>query len=255
MLIRLNKYLSDSGVCSRRKADEYILAGDVGINGATVKVLGTKIDPEKDSVYFQGELVKAAENYIYYALYKPKGVVSTASDELGRKTVLDLVPKSPRVYPVGRLDEDSEGLIILTNDGALAQELTHPSYQHKKEYEVTARKSTKSVKFIKSIKSIKSQDSELIDFEGIKKKFENGIVIDSKLMKADKVFAPTLGLDGLLTFRLILHTGYNRQIRKMCAKIGLAVIKLVRTNVANLSLLELKLSDGDFVSVKRDEIL
>lgn len=252
MLIRLNKFLSDSGVCSRRQADQHTLTGDIRINGIVLRELGIRIDLKKDIIRFKGEIVQPQENLVYYALYKPKGVVSTASDELGRQTVIDLVPKTPRVYPVGRLDEDSEGLIILTNDGGLTQELTHPSHEHQKEYEVTARITNNEL----SVSAEASPDGRIKnDIEKyIKQQFEAGIHIDGKLMKADRADVSKIHNSNYI-IHVLLHTGYNRQIRKMCAKIGLIVENLKRTRIANLMLRNLKISSGQYVLVKKNEIL
>jgi len=242
MLTRLNKYLSDSGICSRRKADEHILAGDVEVNGKVVAVLGTKIDPKKDMIDFKGKQVKVPDAFVYYAVYKPKGVVSTANDELGRPTVTSLVPENPRVYPIGRLDEDSEGLMVLTNDGNLTQQLTHPSYKHEKEYMVTAKITNNDLRQNKNIK-------DYIEHELIK-----GIRIDGKFMKADAISSILINRD-CVSFNIIIHTGYNRQVRKMCAKIGLVVTKLVRVRIANLSLQKLNILSGDFIPIVKSDIL
>lgn len=241
MLIRLNKFLSESGCCSRRKADEYIASGDIKINGKVTKELGIKIDPEKDAVEFQDKEVKIATDFLYYALYKPKGIVSTVSDELGRKTVIDLVPETPRVYPVGRLDTDSEGLIILTSDGDLTQRMTHPSFEHEKEYLVNAK--------------FQISNSKRVAPEIIKSQFEKGLYIDGHLMKADKTEVSLVQSTGFIILTLVLHTGYNRQVRKMCAKIGLDVIKLVRTRFGKLKLSDLELAPGEYRLVTRADIL
>ena len=241
MLIRLNKFLSESGICSRRQADEYILAGKISINGIFNKELGVKIDPEKDEIEFDGRAIKQTQNLVYYALNKPKGVVTTSSDEKGRKTVLDLIPVSTRVFPVGRLDQYSEGLIILTNDGGLTQNLTHPSFKHEKEYLVEANS-----------RSLNAESASKI-----KKQFKSGLFIDGKRMSADAVEVDYLGGTSSSSFRLklILHTGYNRQIRRMCDKIGLNVSKLVRIRIGKLRLDELGLKPGEYKEIKPESII
>jgi len=237
-LIRINKFLSDSGVCSRRKADEHILAGDVSVNGDIISELGVKIDPGKDKVVFRGSNVVPTEKYIYYALNKPKGVISTASDEKDRKTVMSFVPESPRVYPVGRLDRDSEGLILLTNDGQLTNILSHPRGEHEKEYEVVAvRKGNYS-----------------IDSKKIERAYLSGIIIEGKLMKADTVNI-SMTQDAKCRMKIVLHTGYNRQIRRMCDKIGLDVRKLTRVRIGKLNLANLNIPIGGYVEVKREDII
>jgi len=242
MLIRLNKFLADSGCCSRRKADERILAGDIEINGNVVRELGTKVEPERDIVKFKGSVVTKPVEPIYYALNKPRGVISTASDEQGRPTVVDLVPSEPRVYPVGRLDEDSEGLILLTNDGELAQQLTHPSFEHEKEYEVSIRIMNKELGI--------RDDKEKI----IKNQFEHGLLIDRKMMKADSANASLIH-DSRFMIRVVLHTGRNRQIRKMCDKMGLEVETLRRIRIGKLTLDSLNIPSGKYKKISKNQIL
>lgn len=237
-LIRLNKFLSDQGICSRRAADEHILAGKVLVDGEKAS-LGQKIDPEKQKVVFDGqEIGSAKENKVYYAIYKPRGVVSTTNDEMNRRSVVDLVPKELRVYPVGRLDRDSEGLIILTNDGELAQKLTHPSFQHEKEYFT-------EVRIQNSGYSLNTKD--------IEKNLIEGIVIEGKLMKMKKIKLTKLNSESWI-LNCVLTTGYNRQIRKMCAKIGLEVLRLKRTRIANLRLNDLNIKPGEYRTIKKEDI-
>lgn len=243
MKVRLNKFLSQSGVCSRRSADELISKGKVFINGK-VAYLGDKIDPEIDKITVNNKTIKQSNNLIYYALYKPKDVISTASDEIGRQTVTDFVPKNPPVHPVGRLDANSQGLIILTNDGELTQKLTHPSFEHEKEYELTIR-----IKNIES--SIKKKEQFLFD---IKKKFVSGMSIDNKLMKADSASTSMIH-DSKFVIQLVLHTGYNRQIRKMCAKMNLEIVRLVRTRIGKLTLASLNLKPGEYKEIIREDII
>lgn len=244
--IRLNKYLADHGVCSRRKADECILNKDVMVNGEIGKI-GQTVDPEKDIILYKNKPVEKKIELKYYALNKPKGYVTTAQDEMDRPNVVDLVKSPIRVYPVGRLDMNSEGLVILTNDGALANILTHPRNEHEKAYDV----------IVKSKKEI--------NIDTFKEKFLNGFRIDGKRMKADKIQVSKLHDSGEFISNTIknkpfliqisLHTGYNRQIRKMCAKIGLEVLKLTRTKIAKLKLADLELDSGEFKEVSKDQIL
>ncbi|MFA4996385.1 MAG: pseudouridine synthase [Patescibacteria group bacterium] len=244
VLIRLNKYLSDSGICSRRKADEHILAGEVKVDGE-IASLGTKIDPSINRIELNNEVVRPKTELVYYAVYKPKGVISTASDEKDRKTVIDLVPKSPRVYPIGRLDKDSEGLILLTNDGELTNLLTHPKNEHEKEYEVKVR--------------IMNHEARIKDIEqligNIKRNFLTGLMIGGELMKADKIKISVIHDSKFLILTMVIHTGYNRQIRKMCDKIGLEVIKLTRVRIANLKLETLDIQSGGCKIIRREEII
>lgn len=238
MKVRINKYLADQGICSRRKADEHILRGDVLVNGK-VAIPGTKIISDKDEVIFRGKKITTlnSQELEYWALYKPRGVVSTASDEKGRKNVVDLINTKSRIYPVGRLDTDSEGLIILTNDGDFANRLSHPSFQHVKSYKVIA----------------KGIDS--VDLQDIKRKLERGFLINGKKMRALRVVSIDRADNHLIEIELDLITGYNRQIRRMCDKIGLKVIKLMRTGISKLKLSDLKLSAGQSVPIGRDQVI
>ncbi len=233
--VRINKFLSTSGVCSRRKADEHILAGDVTLNNKKAK-LGDQVGLN-DIVHFKGNEIENISDSVYIALYKPKGVISTADDELKRKSVVDILPKDPRVYPIGRLDKDSEGLLILTNDGDTANKLTHPKFEHEKEYSVQARVLSSKFKV-----------------QNIVTNFEKGLKIDDKMMKADRVYNVKMRGDKL-EFNVTLHTGYNRQIRKMCDKIGLEVKKLTRIRIGNLKLHNLKLNPGEYKEISKSDIL
>lgn len=238
-MIRLNKYLSSRGVCSRRKADEYISAGEIKVNGEIIHDLGIKVN-ETDRIEFKNKLVGVAEKTIYYALNKPKGIISTSSDDLGRKGVAELVPARPRVFSVGRLDAESEGLIILTNDGELTNRLTHPSFEHEKEYEI----------------GVRPQKGSEINFDDIATAFKRGLMIDGVLMRADKVygFESRNSKFSDFNFKIILHTGHNRQIRKMCAKVGLEVKKLVRIRIGKLILDELNIEPGEYKKINRTDI-
>jgi 23S rRNA pseudouridine2605 synthase len=244
MKIRLNKFLAESGCCSRRKADDFIQEGLVEVNGQKVTSLGLQIDPKLDEVTLLGTHIKPiAHPLVYYAFYKPKGIISTASDEQNRKKVTDFLPSTPRVYPVGRLDADSEGLMILTNDGNLTQMLTHPSFEHEKEYEVTITTNHK------------------INPKQIERDFTKGMLIDDQWMKAKsaRLSKPscTNGASKEYHYMIntVLTTGYNRQIRKMCSKVGLKVIKLVRVRIGRLSLTRLNLKPGEYILILKSDII
>lgn len=135
--VRLNKFLARCGVTSRRKADDLIAIGRVAVNGEPVTEMGVRINPDSDTVSVDGAVVSLPESYVYYLLHKPQDVVTTVSDPHGRKTVVDLIPTDRRIYPVGRLDYDTTGVLLLTDDGEFAQQMTHPSYEIDRTYEVT----------------------------------------------------------------------------------------------------------------------
>lgn len=236
--VRINKYLSEQGLFSRRKADEYVGLKRVKVNGSLAEP-GQKVDPLKDQITIDGKtFIHRTSKKIYYALFKPEGVVSTLSDEKNRPVITDLVPTNPRVYPVGRLDLDTSGLIILTNDGELTKLLTHPSAKIEKEYEVLC-------------KTLKPE----FDYRKINSLFCRGLYIDGKVMKADHVELKIGKEPDTIILTLILHTGYNRQIRRMCDKIGLKVVSLRRTRINNLTLEGLGLKPKEYKLIKKEDII
>ena len=228
--MRINKYLASCGVASRRKVEEYILSGKVSVNGNVVTNLATDIGQD-DIVLFDGKPVQIENTFEYYMLNKPKGVVSTASDDRGRKTVVDLINTSARIYPVGRLDYDSEGLLLLTNDGELTNKLTHPKHLISKTYLV-------------------SIDDSITD-EQISK-LENGVVIDGyKLHKSQiKVIERTANLTKM---EIVIFEGRNREIRKMFESINKKVVFLKRIKIADLKL-DNKLKRGEYRKLLHSEI-
>lgn len=225
------------GVCSRRKADVLIDSNQVYINDH-LATKGSQIDPRVDVVTVSGKkITKETRELEYWALHKPKGYISTTSDEKGRKSVLELVKSNKRLYPVGRLDADSSGLIILTNDGEFANILMHPSHKHLKRYLVVA-------KYFKRNSN-----------GWIKSKLESGILVDGITMKAEKVNSIEKISPQEIQIDLTLITGYNRQIRKMCDKIGLGVTSLKRTAIAKLELSKLGLKSGQSKQILKEDIL
>jgi len=210
---RLNKFLSRSGVCSRRKADEYIESGRASANGNIVRELGVKVK-DTDVIAVDKNEVDKTEEKIYIKLNKPVGFVSTAKEQFGRPCVTDLVKITVRLYPVGRLDMFSEGLIILTNDGDFVNKVIHPTQHVKKTYEVTL--------------STKISEN---DIESLK----NGIDIGGYITK--EAFVNKIK-DNVI--EIIISEGKNRQIRKMCEALGYKVVKLKRTKIGQLSLGSLK---------------
>lgn len=212
---RLQKFLAHAGICSRRAAEQYIREGHVTLNDEVVREMGLKVDPEKDMVLFDGSPVKSrdAEKKIYIALNKPEGYVSSCSHK-GEKIVLDLIETTERIYPVGRLDKDSHGLILLTNDGFLHNRLSHPSHNHRKEYVVT------------TVKPVSGRDLN---------KLEEGIVIEGE--KTRKAETRRLGDN---RFLIVLQEGRNRQIRKMAESIGNKVKFLKRVKMAGIPLGDLQ---------------
>ena len=214
---RLQKILSAAGLCSRRTAESWLTAGRVTVNGVPA-ALGDKADPERDAVAVDGKPVRKAESFRYLMLHKPRGYVTTLSDERGRRTVAELVADAGvRVYPVGRLDRDSEGLLLLTNDGALAQRLTHPSHGVSKTYQVTVTGETDgAAERLAAMRSL-----------------EGGPIAPVRVRVLRQE-------EGRALLELTLRQGKNRQIRRMCAQCGLTVLRLRRIREDCLTLGSLK---------------
>lgn len=211
--MRINKYIASLGVCSRRKADELIINGKVKVNDKVIFSPGIDVD-EKDKLEIDGKVLNKSENLVYFMLNKPKGIICSSSDEKGRKTVLDLVKTPERIYPIGRLDYDSEGLILLTNDGDLAYKLTHPKMQIPKTYIVKIKGDIK--------------ESELAVLR-------NGVKIgDTKYNKCKikVVFKDKFGTK----LEIVLTEGKNREIRNMLDFIGKEITLLKRVQIADLRL-------------------
>lgn len=212
--VRLQKFIASSGVASRRKAEELIEQGRVKVNGHPASH-GDKVDPVRDKVMVCGKRVIAQKNKVYIMLHKPRGYVTTMSDERGRKTVNDLVKDLPeRVFPVGRLDRDSEGLIFMTNDGDFANTLTHPSRHVNKTYRVTVRE--------------KVSEEQIVEME-------LGIVLDDVKTQPCEVWVIERG-ENRTVLGFTIHEGRNRQIRRMCEAVGLTVIRLKRVEIAGVKL-------------------
>ena len=212
--IRLQKHLSESGIASRRKAEELIEQGKVRVNGR-VAVLGAKVDPKRDKVTVSGKTVIANTQKMYIMLHKPRGFVTTTKDELDRKCVTDLVKDAGvKLFPVGRLDRNSEGLLIMTNDGNFANSLTHPSAHVNKTYRVTVK-------------------GDLIDEKLVK--LQEGIELDGRKTLPCDVFVAERKADRTVLI-FIIHEGRNRQIRRMCEAVDLEVMRLKRTEIAGVKL-------------------
>ncbi len=207
---RLQKILSARGIASRRKAEEYILAGLVKVNGKVAE-LGQKADPEVDTIEVDGQVLQERAEMLYYLVYKPVGIVTTNASTPSQKTVRDLLPKDlqGKIVPVGRLDKDSEGLLLMTNDGVLAFRLTHPQFDHEKEYEVTTKEPIT---------------------EGALDKLRKGISLDGSKTKP-----ATILKTGPNMFRITLTEGRNRQIRRMAERVGSEVVKLKRIRIMNIT--------------------
>lgn len=222
---RLQKVLARTGVGSRRVCEELIAGGRVTVNGE-VAVLGRRVHPDSDHIEIDGVAISVKPGLVYYLLNKPRGVVTTAADPQGRRTVVDLVPGEPRVFPVGRLDADTEGLLLITNDGELAHRLTHPSFGVEKEY----------------LAEVQGTPSA-----GDLRRLREGVHL------ADGQTAParvsTLGPNLL---RITIHEGRNRQVRRMCETVGHPVVRLVRTRIGPLA--ERSLKPGEWRELTPKEV-
>ena len=228
--VRLQKFLAESGVASRRKSEELIDQGKVRVNGK-VAMIGDKIDPKKDTVTVNGKKIVKTKTFTYIVLHKPRGFITTMSDEMDRKCVAELIKDVPgRVYPVGRLDRDSEGMLLFTNDGAFANAMTHPTKHVPKTYRVTVRPS--------------------INEEQITA-LTQGVIIDDRKTAPAEVRVITKE-EGRVVLEIILYEGRNRQIRKMCEEVGLEVARLKRTAIGSIKLGMLK--QGDWRNLTEDEV-
>ena len=228
--VRLQKFLAESGVASRRKSEELIDQGKVKVNGR-VAMIGDKIDPKKDTVTVSGKKIVKTKTFTYIVLHKPRGFITTMNDEMERKCVAELIKDVPgRVYPVGRLDRDSEGMLLFTNDGAFANAMTHPTKHVPKTYRVTVRPSI--------------NDDQITALT-------QGVIIDDRKTAPAEVRVVTKE-EGRVVLEIILYEGRNRQIRKMCEEVGLEVARLKRTAIGSIKLGMLK--QGAWRNLTEDEV-
>ncbi len=228
--MRLQKFIAQAGVCSRRRAEELMVNGMVVVNDRTIKKLGTKIDPENDRVKVRGKVIKLEEKRVYIMLHKPKGYETTCKitrrkGQGARRTILNLVKIKERIFPVGRLDKDSSGLLILTNDGDYANKMMHPRYEHDKEYVVDVARPLRKAEI---------------------RKLELGIrILDKKTSPAKvKVLSAQ-------QISMTIHEGMNRQIRRMLEAVGNRVVDLKRVRVGSLKLGNLKPGQWEKIEPKK----
>ncbi len=231
--MRLQKYLANCGVASRRKCEELIMQGKIKVNGKISTQLGTKINTTKDIIEYNGKIIKQEENeYIYILLNKPIGYVTTSKDQFNRDTVLDLVKVKQRIVPVGRLDMYTSGAIILTNDGDFVYKVTHPKHEIEKTYTVTLRG------------IVKNEEVEAL---------RKGVQIEDYITRPAKVkILKTDEEKNISRLEITIHEGKNRQIRKMCESIGRKVIALHRSKIGTIDVKDLKIGKWRYLS--KDEI-
>ena len=224
---RLQKYLAECGIASRRKCEEYIIQGKVQVNGKTITELGVKVNPEKDKITFEGKNVKQEERKVYILLNKPIGYVTTSDEQFGRDKVLDLVKVRERVVPVGRLDMYTSGALILTNDGDFVYKVTHPKHEITKTYTVT----------VKGI--IKNEEVEQL---------RKGVKIDDYTTRPAKVkILKTDEEKDISRLEITIHEGKNRQVRRMCESVGRRVIALHRSKIGNIGVKDIELGNWRYL--------
>jgi len=227
---RLQKYLANNGIAARRKCEEYILEGRVKVNGNIVTELGTKIDPDKDTIEFDNKKVEKVEEHVYILLNKPIGYVTTTKDQFNRPTVLDLVKVKEKILPIGRLDMYTSGALLLTNDSEFINKITHPSNEINKTYTVT----------VKGI--VTNEDIE---------KLKNGVKIDDYISgKAQAKILKTDEEKQISRVQITIHEGKNREVRKMCEAIGKKVLALHRRKIENLDVKKLEIGSWRYLSKK-----
>lgn len=225
-MVRLNKFIANSGICSRREADEYIAAGLVSVNGQVITEMGVKVNPAEDDVRFNGERLRG-EKKVYVLLNKPKDFVTTTSDPHAEKNVMQLISRDlcpERIFPVGRLDKSTTGVLLLTNDGELAEKLTHPSFQKKKIYQVTLDK------------NVKPEDMD---------RLVQGVALEDGQAYADEV---AYNGDDRSVVGIEIHSGKNRIVRRMFEALGYKVRKLDRVYFAGLTKKNLRRGQWRFLS-------
>lgn len=233
--IRLQKFLAEAGVASRRKSEELILNGKIKVNGKLITELGTKVNPEKDKIEYNNKIVQIEKRKVYILLNKPIGYVTTVKDQFQRDSVLDLVKVKERLVPVGRLDMYTSGALILTNDGDFVYKVTHPKHEITKTYTVTVR--------------------GIVNNEEVEK-LRNGVVIDDyktrparvKILKTDEE-------KNISRLEITIHEGKNRQVRKMCEAVGRNVVALHRSKIGDIGVKDLQLGTWRFLSEKEVEKL
>ena len=229
---RLQKYMASCGIASRRKCEELILLGKVKVNGNVIEELGFKVNPLKDIVEYDGRVITKEEKKVYIMLNKPEDVITSVKDEKDRKTVIDIVKVNERIFPIGRLDYDSSGLILLTNDGELYNKIIHPRVELDKKY-------------VAVVKGEVSLDD--------KEKFESGIDIGGYITAPAKLkMLEYSHRKDLSTIEVCIHEGKNRQIRKMCSAINHEVISLKRVSIGNIRLGQLK--KGEYRCLNDEEM-
>ncbi|RLC74176.1 MAG: pseudouridine synthase [Chloroflexi bacterium] len=235
---RLQKVLAHAGVASRRASEELIRQGRVQVNGQVVTQMGTQVDPAQDEIRVDGHPLPLAESHVYVMLNKPQGYLSTTRDPHGRPTVLDLLTVEARIYPVGRLDVDSEGLLLLTNDGALTQRLTHPRYGHEKEYWVLVdgRPNAQALRRLQ----------RGVEVEGERLQADEVTVLRGSHWRREPVVHGTW-------LKVILHQGRKRQVRRMCAAVGHPVQRLIRVRFGPLRLG--RLEPGQWRHLSHSEVI
>ena len=227
---RLQKYMASCGVASRRKCEEIILSGRVKVNGIIIKELGSKVDLEKDIVEVDGSVIKKEERKVYYMLNKPEGYITSLKDEKNRKTILDIVKVEERIYPIGRLDYDSSGLLLLTNDGEIYNKIIHPRVEITKKYIAVVKGEFKK--------------NEL-------EKFKQGVDIGGYITSPAKIKVLKFQ-DDKTTVEIGIHEGKNRQIRKMCSALNHNVLALKRVSIGEIKLGDLK--RGEYRSLTKKEL-
>ena len=227
---RLQKFMASCGIASRRKCEELILSGKVKVNGVVVTELGVKVNGNKDKIEYNGKIIKPEEKKVYILLNKPEGYITSVKDEKNRKTVLDIVKVEERIYPIGRLDYDSSGLLLLTNDGDIYNKIIHPRVEITKKY----------IAVVKG--EFKKQELE---------KFKNGVDIGGYITAKAEIKVLKYE-DDKTTVEIGIHEGKNRQIRKMCAALNHNVLALKRISIGKIKLGNLK--RGEYRALTKEEL-